>query len=165
MSIIMTLKSWEEIEKLSQDIKQKGKKIVFTNGCFDILHYGHVSYLEEAKNLADVLIVGLNSDESVKRLKGPSRPINGQSERAYVLGALKSVDYVVIFDQDTPYELIKLITPDILVKGGDWTPQQIVGSDIVLEDGGEVKSLIFKTGFSSTKIIDKINEEKENGGR
>jgi len=165
MSIIMTLKSWEEIEKLSQDIKQKGKKIVFTNGCFDILHYGHVSYLEEAKNLADVLIVGLNSDESVKRLKGSSRPINGQLERAYVLGALKSVDYVVIFDQDTPYELIKLITPDILVKGGDWTPQQIVGSDIVLEDGGEVKSLIFKTGFSSTKIIDKINEEKENGGR
>ncbi|MBI9031054.1 D-glycero-beta-D-manno-heptose 1-phosphate adenylyltransferase [bacterium] len=165
MSIIMTLKSWEEIEKISQDIKEKGKKIVFTNGCFDILHYGHVSYLEEAKNLADVLIVGLNSDESVKRLKGPSRPINGQSERAYVLGALKSVDYVVIFDQDTPYELIKLITPDILVKGGDWTPQQIVGSDIVLEHGGEVKSLIFKTGFSSTKIIDKINEEKENGGR
>lgn len=165
MNIAHRIKSWEEIKKLSAELKQKGKKIVFTNGCFDIIHYGHVRYLSDARNLGDLLIVGLNSDDSVKRLKGASRPINSQFERSYVLSALKPVDYVVIFEQDTPYDLIKLIMPDLLVKGGDWKPEQIVGSDLVLKNGGQVKSLQFQTGFSTTNIIEKLNEEKDNGSR
>jgi len=165
MNIAHRIKSWEEIKILSAELKQKGKKIVFTNGCFDIIHYGHVSYLSDARNLGDLLIVGLNSDDSVKRLKGASRPINSQFDRAYVLSALKPVDYVVIFEQDTPYDLIKLIMPDLLVKGGDWKPEQIVGSDLVLKNGGQVKSLQFQTGFSTTNIIEKLNEEKDNGSR
>ncbi len=135
------------------------KKIVFTNGCFDILHSGHVSYLNEAKSLGDVLIVGLNSDLSVKRLKGESRPINSEQDRKFVLENLKAVDYVIIFEDDTPLRLIKGITPQILVKGGDWTPDQIVGSEFVLENGGEVLSLSFKKGYSTTKIIEKIADE------
>lgn len=159
MKIAHRIKSWAEIEKLAEDIHSKEEKIVFTNGCFDILHFGHVSYLEEAKSCGDILIVGLNSDESVSRLKGPTRPINSQSERAYVLCGLKPVDYVVIFDQETPYDLIKLIKPNVLVKGGDWKPSQIVGSDIVLGNGGEVKSLLFQAGFSTTNLIEKITED------
>lgn len=147
------LKSWSEIKKISQDLQAKGRKIVFTNGCFDVLHFGHVSYLEEAKSCGDILILGLNSDSSVERLKGKSRPINGEKERAYVLSALIPVDYVVIFEEDTPFNLIKAIKPNVLVKGGDWQPSQIVGSDIVLSSGGLVKSLTFKNGYSSTKLI------------
>jgi D-beta-D-heptose 7-phosphate kinase/D-beta-D-heptose 1-phosphate adenosyltransferase len=160
MKIAERIKSWKDIEIVAQECQKQNKKIVFTNGCFDILHFGHVSYLEEAKSCGDLLIVGLNSDESVARLKGPSRPINHQLERAFVLCGLKAVDYVVIFDQDTPYELIKLISPDVLVKGGDWKPDQIVGSDIVLKHGGEVKSLLFQAGFSTTNLIEKITEDK-----
>jgi D-glycero-beta-D-manno-heptose 1-phosphate adenylyltransferase len=137
------------------------QKIVFTNGCFDILHAGHVQYLNEAKALGDILVVGLNSDSSVKRLKGNTRPINSEEDRAIVLAALESVDYVVIFEEDTPYNLIYHIKPDILVKGGDWSPQTIVGADVVIKNGGEVKSLSFKKGISSTQIIDKICKMSE----
>ncbi|MFA7056720.1 MAG: D-glycero-beta-D-manno-heptose 1-phosphate adenylyltransferase [Candidatus Cloacimonadales bacterium] len=160
MKIKERIKSWQEIEVIVKQCREEKQRIVFTNGCFDILHFGHVSYLEEAKECGDLLIVGLNSDASVKRLKGETRPINGELERAFVLCGLKSVDFVVIFDQDTPYDLIKLITPQVLVKGGDWKPEQIVGSEHVLNHGGEVKSLLFQAGFSSTKVIDKMNKEK-----
>lgn len=136
--------------------KSKGKKIVFTNGCFDILHAGHVAYLNEAKAQGDFLIVGLNSDSSVKRLKGEQRPINNEEERKFVLENLKAVDFVEIFEEDTPINLIKSISPQMLVKGGDWEISQIVGSDFVIENGGEVKSLTFVNGFSTTNTIDKI---------
>ena len=134
------------------------KKVVFTNGCFDILHRGHISYLNEAKSLGDHLIVGLNSDRSVKELKGPKRPINSQDDRKFVLENLKAVDEVIIFDESTTLNLIKEVRPHVLVKGGDWKPEQIVGSDFVLENGGEVKSLRFIDGFSTTKIIEKSKE-------
>ena len=134
----------------------KDKKIVFTNGCFDILHRGHVSYLNQAKAEGDLLIVGLNSDASVKRLKGESRPINDERDRKFVMENLKAVDFVEIFTEDTPYNLIKEVMPDKLVKGGDWKPEQIVGSDIVLANGGEVKSLLFIDGFSTTKTINQV---------
>lgn len=133
--------------------KTKGKKVVFTNGCFDILHSGHVMYLQEAKSQGDYLIVGLNSDASVARLKGPERPLNKELDRKYVLENLKSVDCVQIFEEDTPLEIIKQINPQMLVKGGDWKIEQIVGSDFVLSQGGEVKSLSFKDGYSTSKII------------
>ncbi|MBC96282.1 MAG: D-glycero-beta-D-manno-heptose 1-phosphate adenylyltransferase [Halobacteriovoraceae bacterium] len=136
--------------------KVKGKKLVFTNGCFDILHRGHVSYLNSARAQGDALIVGLNSDASVKRLKGESRPINEEEDRRFVLANLKAVDFVEIFDEDSPLELIKQVCPDVLVKGGDWKPDQIVGSDFVLERGGEVKSLTFIEGKSTTGTIEKI---------
>ena len=136
--------------------RAKGRKVVFTNGCFDLLHAGHVLYLEEARALGDILVLGLNSDSSVQRLKGPSRPINKQDERALVLAALESISYVCIFEEDTPYELIKALQPDILVKGGDWPVSSIVGSDIVLTRGGQVRSLSFSEGLSSTNIIQSI---------
>ncbi|PIP92883.1 MAG: D-glycero-beta-D-manno-heptose 1-phosphate adenylyltransferase [Bdellovibrio sp. CG12_big_fil_rev_8_21_14_0_65_39_13] len=136
--------------------KHKNSKIVFTNGCFDILHSGHVHYLNEAKALGDVLFVGLNSDASVKRLKGEDRPVNDEKERQYVLSNLKAVDFVEIFSEDTPYDLIKEVHPNILVKGGDWKPENIVGSDIVLKNGGQVISLKFIEGRSTTGIIKKI---------
>ena len=134
----------------------KGKKIVFTNGCFDILHAGHVAYLNEAKSQGDVLIVGLNSDSSVKRLKGEQRPINSEKERKFVLENLKAVDAVFLFEEDTPLNLIKEVSPNVLVKGGDWKVEQIVGSSFVLGNGGEVKSLTFVDGFSTTNTIEKI---------
>lgn len=133
-----------------------GKKIVFTNGCFDILHVGHIRYMQEAAKLGDILVVGLNSDASVKRLKGPERPINNQDDRAEMLSSLEFVDYVVIFDDDTPYELIKKIQPDVLVKGGDYNPDNVVGKDIVEARGGELKLLQFVEGKSTTNIIRKI---------
>ena len=138
--------------------KNKDKKIVFTNGCFDILHKGHVSYLNEAKKLGDLLFVGINSDSSVKRLKGPSRPINSEIDRKYVLENLKCIDSVAIFEEDTPLNLILLIHPMVLVKGGDWDISQIVGAKEVLSYGGIVKSLNFVDGFSTTSIIDKIKQ-------
>lgn len=134
----------------------QNKKIVFTNGCFDILHPGHVAYLNEAKSLGELLVIGLNSDESVKRLKGADRPVNNQDDRMFMLLNLKSVDHVVIFNEDTPFELIQQLKPDVLVKGGDWKPEQIVGSDIVLAAGGEVKSLKFIDGHSTSTLISKV---------
>lgn len=133
-----------------------GKRVVFTNGCFDILHRGHVAYLNEARAQGDLLVVGLNSDESVKRLKGPDRPVNSEDDRRFMLLNLKAVDHVLIFTEDTPYELIKSLAPQVLVKGGDWKPEQIVGSDLVLANGGEVKSLQFVEGHSTSKIISKV---------
>ena len=153
------LKTWEEITSIIKGLKNQNKKIVFTNGCFDILHSGHVQYLTEAKELGDILILGLNSDSSVKRLKGNDRPINNEQERVIVLSALFSISYIVIFEDDTPYKLINHIKPDILVKGGDWKPKDIVGSDIVGSYNGEVKSLSFIDGKSSTDIINKLKEK------
>ncbi len=134
-----------------------GKKIVFTNGCFDILHRGHVAYLNEARGLGDFLIVGLNSDESVRRLKGPARPVNREEDRSYVLANLRCVDAVEIFTEDTPLELIKQVRPQVLVKGGDWKPDQIVGSSEVVSWGGEVFSLSFVDGYSTTATIQRIH--------
>lgn len=149
------------IEKIVKQLRKKKKKIVFTNGCFDILHRGHIEYLRDARMQGDVLIVGVNSDESVKKLKGPNRPINSEDDRAMVLTALENVDHVTIFDEETPYELIKLVIPDVLVKGGDWEVSEIVGNDIVLKNGGEVKSLQFVAGKSTTDIIEKIQQMKK----
>lgn len=131
-------------------------KIVFTNGCFDILHAGHVDYLERARGLGDWLVVGLNSDDSVRRIKKEGRPVNPVQDRARVLAGLGCVDFVLVFDQDTPYELIKLVRPHILVKGGDWSLDRIVGRDIVESLGGKVLSLEFKSGYSTTSIISRI---------
>ena len=136
--------------------KEKGRKIVFTNGCFDILHAGHVSYLREAKKLGDILVIGLNSDDSIKRLKGNDRPINSLEDRETVLLALGFVDYVVPFDTDTPLDLIKAIMPDVLVKGGDYKAEDIVGAKEVISNGGEVKVLDFVPGKSTTGIIEKM---------
>lgn len=138
--------------------RNKNKKIVFTNGCFDILHKGHVTYLAEARKLGDVLVIGVNSDASVKRLKGPERPINNENDRAYVLSQLKSVDFTEIFTEDTPLNLILKVNPAVLVKGGDWKIDQIVGAKEVIANGGEVFSLNFVDGYSTTSIIKKIQE-------
>ncbi|MEI6577121.1 MAG: D-glycero-beta-D-manno-heptose 1-phosphate adenylyltransferase [Bacteroidota bacterium] len=134
----------------------KDKKIVFTNGCFDILHPGHVDYLSRARDLGDLLIIGLNSDASVQRLKGPSRPILDENSRALILASLSFVDAVVLFDEDTPLELISKVQPDILVKGGDYVVSQVVGSDLVFAKGGQVIILPFLDGFSTTSIEKKI---------
>ena len=150
--------SLNELEDVLVLYRNTGGHIVFTNGCFDIMHAGHAQYLEEARAMGDVLIVAMNSDASVRRLKGPKRPVIGQQDRALMLAALESVDYVVIFEEDTPYEVIKILEPDLLVKGGDWTPDQIVGADIVLARGGEVKSLPFRPGLSTSSIIERIRE-------
>jgi len=139
-----------------QQLKNEGRKIVFTNGVFDIIHRGHVSYLNEAKALGDYLIVGLNADASVKRLKGDTRPVNKEEDRKFVMENLKAVDEVIIFTEDTPFNLISKIIPDILVKGGDWKEDQIVGSDIVKQHGGKVFSLKFIDNYSTTGIIEKI---------
>lgn len=149
----------DSMAKKIRALKARDMKVVFTNGCFDIIHEGHVSYLMQAKNIGDVLVVGLNSDASVTRLKGPGRPINGQTSRAAVLAGLECVDYICIFDEDTPYELIKKLLPQVLVKGGDWEKDDIVGSDVVMSHGGEVHSLSFKEGHSTTGIIQKIKDE------
>lgn len=135
------------------------KKIVFTNGCFDILHVGHVTYLAQAKALGDVLVIGLNSDDSVRRLKGPDRPVNAQDARALVLAALESVDYVVFFSEDTPYNIITHVKPDILVKGGDYKIDDIVGGDFVRARGGKVLTIPFVEGFSTSNILEQIKEK------
>ena len=152
------IQSWETIQSTVSQWKSAGEKIVFTNGCFDILHFGHIHYLAEASDLGDRLVIGLNSAASVKRLKGEHRPINDEATRQHLLAALEFVDAVVVFEDDTPLELIKIILPDVIVKGGDWKPEQIVGSDIVLKNGGEVKSLVFKEGYSTTSIEEKIRK-------
>ena len=141
--------------------RSAGKKIVFTNGCFDILHPGHVAYLEDARACGDLLVVGLNSDSSVRRIKGPQRPINPQEDRAIMLAGLASVDYVTFFEDDTPLELIKAVRPHVLVKGGDWTIENIVGADFVMSYGGEVYSLAFREGYSTTALIKRIKALKD----
>jgi rfaE bifunctional protein nucleotidyltransferase chain/domain len=144
----------DELERNLAFWRLKNSKIVFTNGCFDILHRGHVEYLAQARDKGDLLIVGLNTDASVRRLKGANRPVNPQEARAMVLAALFFVDVVVFFDEDTPYELIKTIQPDILIKGADYKPENIVGYDIVTAKGGTVETVELVEGFSSTKIIE-----------
>lgn len=153
---MQTVLSLEELIKIRYRLRAESKRVVFTNGCFDILHPGHVRYLSQARALGDVLIVALNSDESVKRLKGPTRPILKLEERAEVISALKSVDYVTVFFEDTPREIISKLLPDILVKGGDWNLDTIVGREEVEAAGGEVKSLNFVDGCSTTDIINRI---------
>lgn len=139
---------------------KEGKKIVFSNGCFDILHRGHVEYLSKAADLGDILVIGLNTDASVKRLKGPSRPVNDEKARAVVLAALEFVDAIVFFEEDTPYNLIKFVMPDILVKGKDYKAEDIVGYDIVTGNGGKVETIELVDGFSTTNILKMMNDEK-----
>lgn len=148
MGLILTNK---ELQREIKNLKKEGKKIVFTNGCFDIIHAGHIRYLKEAKKLGDILVIGLNSDKSVRKIK-PSRPINSENERAEVLSSLEMVDFVTLFEEETPYKLIKLLEPDVLVKGGDWKVEDIVGAELVKE----VYSLPYVEGFSTTGVIEKI---------
>ncbi len=147
---------WNFLKEKVALLKNEGKKVVFTNGCFDLLHAGHVDYLIKAKELGDVLIVGMNSDDSIRRIKGDSRPIVTFDERAFVMANLKPVDFVTPFDEDTPYELIKTIVPDYLVKGADWSDENIVGRDVVLANGGEIKRIEFVVEQSTSNIIKTI---------
>ncbi len=159
MNKYSTLKSKVKTLKDFLKIKEhylKGKKIVFTNGCFDILHRGHVEYLEKAKSLGDVLIIGLNSDSSVKKIKGEKRPINTEYDRAAVLSAIEFVDFIIIFEEPTPYNLISKIRPHVLVKGGDWNKKEVVGYNIVKSDGGKIFTSFFLSNYSTSNIIEKI---------
>jgi rfaE bifunctional protein nucleotidyltransferase chain/domain len=146
----------EQMLVIRKQLKTEGKKVVFTNGCFDILHAGHVDYLNKAKEAGDILVIGLNSDSSIRRIKGDLRPVVPQQERAYILSNLKAVDYVVFFDEDTPKEIIDYLIPDILIKGADWAIDKIVGRDTVEKNGGEVKTISFVTNQSTTNIIQTI---------
>jgi D-beta-D-heptose 7-phosphate kinase/D-beta-D-heptose 1-phosphate adenosyltransferase len=148
--------SWDALKEKLDDQRREGKKIVFTNGCFDILHIGHTRYLNEAKKAGDVLVLALNSDDSVKGLKGDKRPLNNEADRAYVVASLAAVDYVTIFSESTPLKLIEFLRPDILVKGGDWRQEDIVGGDAVKTWGGKVLIMPETAGASSTNIIEKI---------
>jgi len=146
---LKSIKAWRE----------KNKKIVFTNGCFDIIHPGHIDYLSQARDLGDILVLGLNTDQSVRRLnKGSNRPINDERTRAYVLAGLASVDLIVFFDEETPYNLIKLLQPNVLVKGKDYEVEKIIGYDILKENGGEVITIPFLEGYSTSSLIKKIIE-------
>jgi len=144
--------------KIINNWKKKGLKIVFTNGCFDIIHFGHLDYLEKSKNLGDKLVVGLNTDKSVRQLKGPDRPINGEYARARTLAAFEFVDAVITFDEETPIELIKKVKPDILTKGNDYSIENIVGADFVLGIGGEIKTIDLLEGYSTSALIEKIKK-------
>jgi rfaE bifunctional protein nucleotidyltransferase chain/domain len=150
------LKSLKQLQNMAVGLKAKRKRIVFTNGCFDLLHYGHVQYLEKAKDKGDYLIVGINTDSSVKRLKGQNRPIVGQADRVKTIAGLESVDYVVLFSEDTPIKLIKAIKPDVLIKGGDWQAGNIVGKGFVDAYGGKVLTIRLARGRSTSKLINKI---------
>jgi len=149
-----------DLVQIREKLKREGKKVVFTNGCFDIVHRGHVEYLTKAKALGDTLLVGMNTDASVRRLKGATRPVVCQDDRAFVLAAFGMVDYVCLFDEATPYELIKAIVPDVLVKGSDWMIDSIVGKDIVEAAGGTVQTIDFVPNRSTTDIIKKIQAAK-----
>ncbi|MCE1188530.1 MAG: D-glycero-beta-D-manno-heptose 1-phosphate adenylyltransferase [Ignavibacteria bacterium] len=155
MSSYLTL---AEFLPLRAELKKQNKKLVFTNGCFDILHAGHVDYLAKARSAGDALILGLNSDKSIKIIKGENRPIVPEHERAFILSNLRSVDYVVLFDEPTPHDLINAIIPDVLVKGADWAIENIVGRDIVEKNGGEVKTISFVNQQSTTNIIKTVLE-------
>lgn len=150
------IKNLNALKKIILRLKAKGKKIVFTNGCFDLLHYGHVKYLEEAKGKGDILVVAINSDASVRKIKGNKRPVVTGKDRPSLIAALESVDYVVSFNEETPLKVIKELKPDILVKGADWDKKQIVGSDVVLTYGGKISTIKLIRGRSSTNLIKKI---------
>ena len=152
----LKIKELPEARKQIDRLRSENKKIVFTNGCFDILHIGHARYLYAARELGEFLIVAVNSDRSVKTIKGPDRPVMNQAERTEMLAALECVDMVVIFDEDNPLEVIKYLMPDILVKGGDWKEEDIIGADVVKAAGGEVRRIPFINGFSTSDIIKKI---------
>lgn len=152
------IRTLEQACALRAALRGSGRKLVFTNGCFDLLHPGHVRYLASARELGDHLLVAVNSDRSVGLLKGPSRPILAQDVRAEMLAALESVDTVTVFDEETPLRVIEALLPDILVKGGDWNEKDIVGSDVVLSKGGIVRSIPFEEGFSTTSLIGRIRE-------
>jgi D-beta-D-heptose 7-phosphate kinase/D-beta-D-heptose 1-phosphate adenosyltransferase len=150
--------SREDLSRECNVWRASGKKIVFTNGCFDILHHGHLVLIAEAASLGNILIVGLNTDSSVQRLKGPERPLTHEQDRAFQVASLLCVDAVCLFEEDTPEALIKLVQPDVLVKGGDYTPEQVVGADFVKSIGGKVEIIPFVTGYSTTSIIDRIKK-------
>jgi D-glycero-beta-D-manno-heptose 1-phosphate adenylyltransferase len=154
--------SLSKLKSIRLKLKAEEKKVVFTNGVFDLIHSGHVDYLSKAKKLGDILIVGLNSDDSVKRIKGDKRPLLKQEERAFILTNLKPVDYVIFFDEDTPEKLISEIIPDILVKGADWSVEKIVGKDVVEKNGGKVMNIEFVNDQSTSKIIDLIVKRYSN---
>lgn len=157
------IKSIEDAAKLISIWRLKNDRIVFTNGCFDILHPGHAKYLADARSLGERLIVGLNSDESVRRLKGSTRPIQDENSRSLVLASLHAVDCVILFSDDTPEKLIRLVKPDYLVKGGDWSLDQIIGADFVKENGGKVLTIPFLEGYSTSNIEQKIKQSGGNG--
>ncbi|MCU0360183.1 MAG: D-glycero-beta-D-manno-heptose 1-phosphate adenylyltransferase [Bacteroidia bacterium] len=151
------LQTKEAVLKTVFELQQRGKKIVFTNGCFDILHPGHVDYLCQARDSGDYMVLGLNTDASVKKLnKAPNRPVNDENSRALVLAGLACIDAIVLFDEETPYELIKFLQPDVLVKGDDYKAEQIAGYDVVMAKGGLVKTIPFLKGYSTTALINKI---------
>jgi rfaE bifunctional protein nucleotidyltransferase chain/domain len=152
------IKDFGSAKTLVNHWKQEGKKIVFTNGCFDILHLGHIDYLEKARALGDKLVVGLNTDDSVSRFKGPNRPVQDQNSRAHVLAGLQFIDLVVFFNEETPLRLITELVPAVLVKGSDYLAENIVGSDVVKRNGGEVKTIDFVPGYSTSRIIEKIKK-------
>ncbi len=155
------VKARRELLRIINDLKAEGKRIVFTNGCFDLLHIGHVRYLEEAKALGDVLVVGVNSDASVRKLKGPRRPILPEAERAEILSGLGCVDYITLFDEMDPLKLITSLRPNVLVKGGDWTKEQSVGKEVVERSGGEVVIIPFVKGASTSSLIETILKKYE----
>ncbi len=158
----LKIRSRDALAPLLATARRQGRKVVFTNGCFDLLHVGHVRYLQKARQLGDLLVLGLNSDASIRRLKGPQRPLIGEEERAHILAALDCIDYVTIFDEDTPLELLEVLRPDILVKGGDYTPETVVGKELVESYGGRVELIQFVDGKSTTGIIEKILENYRN---
>jgi D-beta-D-heptose 7-phosphate kinase/D-beta-D-heptose 1-phosphate adenosyltransferase len=155
------IKIKEDLHRMVEDLKKKGKRIVFTNGCFDLLHLGHIRYLEKAKSLGDILVVGVNSDRSVQSLKGPERPILPEEERAEILSGLECVDYITVFDEQTPLELISSLQPHILVKGGDWTKETTVGKEVVERSGGKVVIFPFEEGSSTSNLIETILKRYE----
>jgi D-beta-D-heptose 7-phosphate kinase / D-beta-D-heptose 1-phosphate adenosyltransferase len=155
----LKIKQSDVLKTLLDGKRERGKTIVFTNGCFDLLHVGHVKYLQKARQLGDLLVLGLNSDASIRRLKGPKRPLIGEEERAHILAALDCIDYVVIFDEDTPLELISQLRPHVLVKGGDYTPEGVVGKEIVESYGGRVELIQFVDGRSTSSIVEKILQQ------
>jgi len=155
----LKIKNRDLVSTILAGEREKGRTVVFTNGCFDLLHVGHVKYLQQARRFGDLLVLGLNSDASIRRLKGPKRPLIGEEERAHILAALDCIDYVVVFDEDTPKELIEKLRPDILVKGGDYTPESVVGRDLVESWGGQVEIIRFVAGKSTTGIVEKILQQ------
>ncbi len=155
-TIASKIKNLAHLKKIAQQLKAHKKRIVFTNGCFDILHYGHVQYLEKAKQRGDILIVGINSDTSIKKIKGPLRPIINELDRARTIAGLASVDFVVVFNEPTPLKIIGAIKPDVLIKGKDWRKRDIVGSSIVKRYGGKVDTIAFERGRSTSALIQKI---------
>ncbi|OGW75746.1 MAG: glycerol-3-phosphate cytidylyltransferase [Omnitrophica bacterium RBG_13_46_9] len=152
------IKTLAGITKIVAVSRKKNKKIIFTNGCFDLLHYGHIKYLQKCKGLGGILIVGINSDRSVKKIKGPLRPLTRERDRSAILAALECVDYVIFFNEATPEKVIKAIAPDILAKGGDWQKSDIVGRDFVEKRGGRVFCIPFVKGYSTTRIIEHIKK-------